>query len=700
MCFRSLHWSLVILCNPDRFTATRQPESSNPPLATGLPTTPSIQHQQQKQALTDVDDTPNAPASPSLEQGKETPMMARVPFGQNKRSTFMTQTEEEVGGKFGHPAAERVSNDSIYTAPPPKAATVDQAGVTRSQVLEPCSDEGNEGWPESQALAKYNHQVEGGGGAGGEGSSTWGNDEDGYHTELDQEQIEDPELNDSQMSDGQPPSAESALHDEPNEQEDVLDDEEGQPKCSGKLVGGGKPGRQSKHSTGSNSRCDSSSAVVGSAVEDLTEIDGIEDQNNSEVDSPNPQQDEANGQQDDSSGLTGGRYSAGAELLKSPISEGTLTARLPFQVREPATACAHITRGGRREQSCRPSHQTVNAPRCSLQGLPASRAGLAKRPLRIPVQAKSGRAGDSSSAEMVDLTTPTVENVPESVDIDPKSTKPRWSALHDSVEVPRDDLAVLPAGHSVQVSPGHSQTPSRSRSPACSVQHWTANSPERSLNHSPALEGDEANRGAGNEHDRKFDLGYPSDGYAAGRASGSSWAHDVSPAAVGNNSNNNDNSDHNHDNDNSNAVSAIEEVDTMDILLKTSADQVLPDTVAASAAHQDARDTSRVSPDTRAPDILDTAMAEISQQHGFQNAKTTQDSSDSQPVAPQRNLRRVCKDHVDIEDSRGEKAGYDEEGVGKEAERTEAENEEIPCMFMLDSTRGHRSQEVFKIVRK
>lgn len=619
----------------------------------------------------------------------------------------MTQTEE-VGEGFVPLAQERVDNSAITPAPCPEAVASAQVGVTGTETSQPCSDEGDGGWPEPQAVARHSHQVE----EGGEEVSNGTEEEDGNDTELEPEPLENPGPNHGQILNDQMPCAESALHDDQNEQDGVMDQEEGQPMCTGELVGGGKPGRQSRASsaggdrsdrvtdsrgyfTGNNPRDESSSTVESSAVEDLAKVDEIEDQNTFEVDSPNPRQDSSNRQHDDSWGLVRGRYRAGAESLDSATRRGS-SGRLPLRAREPATASAHTTRAGRRVRPCRQGDQAVGVPLCSLQGLPASHSGPAKRPVRTPVRANSGGAGDSSSAGMVDLTTPDVETVPETVDVSPRSSRPRWSAPQDYLGGSPDHPAVLSAEHSVGASPGQSLVPSTRHSATRSAQRWTVSSPEQSLKRSPALEQDDDGE-ARDGHDREDHLGYPSDGCAVGEASGSPLTHEVSATAVGSSSN-----IHNDDNDNnSKGVCAIDKMDTMDISPDISTDKVVTDTVVASVANEDAKEATNASPETRAPEILDTRAVAGGEQHGLQSAKTAEIPSNSQPAIRKRNLRRISRDGVDVEDSRGAKEAEEERaGAGKEAERAEAENEEIPCMFMLDSTRGHRSQEVFKIVRK
>lgn len=71
------------------------------------------------------------------------------------------------------------------------------------------------------------------------------------------------------------------------------------------------------------------------------------------------------------------------------------------------------------------------------------------------------------------------------------------------------------------------------------------------------------------------------------------------------------------------------------------------------------------------------------------------------PVVTKRKYSLRQRTNIERETGRPEPgAGVGKEELGDGADGDGGEGEEVPCMLMLDSTKGHRSQEQFKVVRK
>lgn len=572
------------------------------------------------------------------------------------------------------------SNGSVTPPPPTEPAPAAHISISAPRASETCSSHGDGGWPASPALARYNQRVE-------EGEDR---DSSGGETEL-----EGP-AEFAVGSDGHIPNGHCAgdLDSDRGEQADTMDQDEGQPMCTGDLVGGGKPGRGGGDGGGVG---DQTSGVVDDvAVEDLIvtlspqkagEIEEHSTLDENEASRDLSYEDTSNGQPDDSWSHVRSRRRPEEDLRASGAASRAIE-QLPYQV--PSAAAEVTNRAGRKMRNCRQGEQAVDVPRCSLQDIPASHAGPTKRPVRNVVGVNLG-GGDSSGAGMVDLTEVGEDETPiETVRVGPVSSRTRRCPQDSSPSLASEGPAALSGETPVNLS-SSGQPPARATVDSANrgAQRCVSRSEERSggqyLEDSPSCgNDDELDTGTGDGEEIRDDIRADiRAGCAAGEASRSSLMHGTeTPTAMqerrsslGSVSNLTDKG---------NDELACEQVDAMDISMNVPTDDAVPGTLESSVVDGDAGGSGLCTETQVAEGVASGPSTGNGEGGGFEKERWVEVR---EPVVANRRKSRRVSDRARVD-------------AGMDAEMDAMNKEQIPCMFMLDSTRGHRSQEVFKIVRK
>lgn len=109
--------------------------------------------------------------------------------------------------------------------------------------------------------------------------------------------------------------------------------------------------------------------------------------------------------------------------------------------------------------------------------------------------------------------------------------------------------------------------------------------------------------------------------------------------------------------------------------------------------------TTSESTDVTTPESMDPAPESAAQQEEPKKIDRVVSATDVSPITTNTDVEgrgRVTVDDAETGEgaSRARKGLY-KDGVGGGEER--GEEDEVPCMLMLDSTKGHRSQEVFRV---
>ncbi|CAM9418840.1 unnamed protein product [Sphacelaria rigidula] len=341
-------------------------------------------------------------------------------------------------------------------------------------------------------------------------------------------------------------------------------------------------------------------------------------------------------------------------------------------------------------RNCRQGEQAVDVPRCSLQDIPASHAGPTKRPVRNVVGVNLG-GGDSSGAGMVDLTEVGEDETPiETVRVGPVSSRTRRCPQDSSPSLASEGPAALSGETPVNLS-SSGQPPARATVDSANrgAQRCVSRSEERSggqyLEDSPSCgNDDELDTGTGDGEEIRDDIRADiRAGCAAGEASRSSLMHGTeTPTAMqerrsslGSVSNLTDKG---------NDELACEQVDAMDISMNVPTDDAVPGTLESSVVDGDAGGSGLCTETQVAEGVASGPSTGNGEGGGFEKERWVEVR---EPVVANRRKSRRVSDRARVD-------------AGMDAEMDAMNKEQIPCMFMLDSTRGHRSQEVFKIVRK